>query len=129
MSEYPWTVLVCGSRRSGDPEATRAAIHARLAEFPPGTTILHGGAHGVDMWADASAYMLGLKTRVMLADWNAHGRSAGFLRNNDMLDTKPDLVLAFWDGQSPGTRHTINEAEKRGIPVNLVMITPPSVTV
>ncbi len=37
-----------------------------------------------------------------------------------MLESKPDLVLAFWDGQSRGTKHTITEARRRNIPVVLV---------
>jgi hypothetical protein len=117
-------VLVCGSRDSGDPEHARMEIHKRLQALPEGTTILHGGAHGVDMWVDAIAYGLGIKTRVYLADWEHYGRSAGILRNNDMLDLKPNLVIAFWNGFSRGTRHTISEARKRGIPVEVIPLVP-----
>jgi len=115
-------VLVCGSRNTGDPDATRKIIAQRLSELPRDTKILHGGANGVDMWADAIAYGMGISSSVMVADWEQHGRSAGILRNNNMLDTKPDLVIAFWDGESRGTRHTIEEAERRGIPVHVVPI-------
>jgi hypothetical protein len=37
-----------------------------------------------------------------------------------MLNGSPDLVIAFWDGESRGTRHTIDEAKRRGIPVEIV---------
>ncbi len=36
-----------------------------------------------------------------------------------MLDQEPDLVLAWWDGRSPGTRHMIETAAQRGIPVEV----------
>jgi hypothetical protein len=60
-----------------------------------------------------------LKTLSIPADWKTHGRSAGPKRNLMMLDMKPDLVLAFWDGKSPGTKHLIENARKRGIPVRM----------
>ena len=115
-------VLVCGSRKVSDPDATRNAIAARLGSLPKDVTILHGGANGVDMWADAIAWAMGLPATVMPADWETHGRSAGILRNNDMLDLEPDLVLAFWDGSSRGTKHTIDEARRRGIPVEVELL-------
>jgi len=37
-----------------------------------------------------------------------------------MLDWEPELVLAFWDGRSTGTEHTITEANRRGIPVEVL---------
>lgn len=72
------------------------------------------------MLADEIARGYALTVRLFPADWEQHGRSAGILRNNDMLDTNPDLVIAFWDGKSRGTWHTINEARRRGIPVDVV---------
>ncbi|MGW0245098.1 SLOG family protein [Nocardia goodfellowii] len=53
------------------------------------------------------------------ADWNQHGKAAGFIRNTGMVHEhpKPDVCLAFLSGPSRGTRHCIGEAEKAGIPV------------
>jgi hypothetical protein len=65
------------------------------------------------------AARLGYEVEVFEADWRL-GRRAGPERNVRMLDTKPDLVLAFWDGQSRGTRHTISEARRRNITVRVV---------
>jgi hypothetical protein len=117
-------VLVCGSRAFGNPEAARRVITERLGELSSDTTIIHGGANGVDMWADGIAYGLGIATRVFVADWEQHGRSAGILSNNDMLDLNPDLVIAFWNGFSRGTLHTITEARKRGISVEVIPLEP-----
>lgn len=50
------------------------------------------------------------------ADWNAHGRSAGPIRNAKMLaEGKPDLVVAFPGGK--GTAHMVGIARKAGVPV------------
>jgi hypothetical protein len=37
-----------------------------------------------------------------------------------MLDDEPDRVLAFQRNGSRGTQHTIDEARRRGIPVEVV---------
>ena len=109
-------VLVCGSRDWTD----ETRIFQQLLLLPPGTEIITGAARGVDRIAADNARLLEFPVREFPADWNRHGRSAGFIRNNEMLNEDPDLVIAFWDGQSRGTAHTIREAEKRGIPVQII---------
>lgn len=85
--------------------------------LPPGTTVMHGGARGPDRLAGAYAESLGFEVEEYRADWKGLGKRAGIIRNLDMLDAGPELVIAFWDGESAGTKHTITEARKRGIPV------------
>lgn len=81
---------------------------------------MHGDAHGPDRLAASYAEGLGFEVEDYPADWKRNGRRAGILRNLDMLEAKPDLVIAFWDGKSRGTNHTISEARKRGIPVEVI---------
>ena len=50
------------------------------------------------------------------ANWKRYSRIAGFLRNEDMLSVATHLI-AFWDGKSNGTRHMIEIAKAKGIPV------------
>lgn len=114
-------VLVTGSRGWKD----RNRIHERLVRFPLGTVIVHGKALGVDMAADRFARQLGLEVEQHPADWAKHGSRAGILRNIAMIDTQPDLVLAFWDGESKGTQHCIEEARRRGLPVEVIKETTP----
>ncbi len=109
-------VLVCGSRSWNRP----SLIGRRLAKFPRGTEIIHGGARGADDFAATYARALGLPAVVFPADWRGKGKRAGIIRNLQMLDEEPDLVLAFWDGESTGTKHTIGEAENRGITVEIL---------
>ena len=109
-------VLVCGSRNWNKP----VTIATRIIKLPKGTIVIEGGARGVDTIAEFWAKELGYKVEVYPAKWEKYGKSAGFKRNIEMLETGIDLVIAFWDGKSKGTRHTIREAEKRGIPVEII---------
>jgi hypothetical protein len=109
-------VLVCGSRSWNRP----SLIGRRLAKLPNDAEIIHGGARGADELAATYARALGIPVTAYPADWRGKGKRAGIIRNLEMLDQKPDLVLAFWDGESAGTRHTIGEAENRGIKVEVV---------
>lgn len=110
-------VVVTGSR--GWTNA--GAIHRRLSLLPEGSTIIHGRAgSGADWIADVYARQLDFDVVRMPADWDLYGRRAGIVRNIEMLNTDPELVLAFWDGESRGTRHCVEEARKRGIPVEVI---------
>jgi hypothetical protein len=109
-------VLVCGSRSWDE----HGPVRRRVADFPPETVIIHGGAAGADWFASIAASQSGLDQVVYPPNWKRHGRRAGIVRNLAMLDAQPDLVIAFWDGKSAGTRHTITEARKRGIPVEVI---------
>ena len=110
-------VLVCGSRTWRDADR----IRFKLRELPRGTVIIHGGARGADRIAAEIAHALGLEERPYLPDWDTHGKRAGMVRNVAMLDANPDKVLAFWDGASTGTAHTIKGARERGIPVDITL--------
>jgi hypothetical protein len=114
-------VIVTGSREVGsDPNIARAIISDRLFDLPPGSTIVHGGARGVDRIAGREAEKLGHYVEVHPADWDAYGKRAGFIRNKEMVGMGADLCLAFWNGKSMGTQHAIFAAKDAGIPVEVV---------
>jgi hypothetical protein len=94
-------------------------MDTRLRELPRACIVIHGDANGADRMAAAAAARHGHTLRPMPADWEREGNRAGILRNLRMLDERPELVIAWWDGQSRGTAHTITEAKKRGIPVEV----------
>jgi SLOG family YspA-like protein len=111
-------VLVCGSRDWWRDDIMRE----RLKQLPRGTEIIHGGARGADRMAGVIANGLGFKVTEFPARWRKRGRvdrSAGLERNLLMLDQEPDLVLAFHLYNSTGTAHTVAQARKRGIPVEV----------
>jgi glycerophosphoryl diester phosphodiesterase len=80
--------------------------------------VVSGGAKGVDSWAVEAAHKTGLATEVIEADWETHGRSAGPIRNQEIV-RRSDEVAAFWDGNSRGTLNTIALAVHKNIPVHV----------
>ncbi len=109
-------VLVCGSRSWCDRQAI---IHA-LVDYDA-SMVIHGGARGADRLAGEAAELLGLPVKGYNADWDRLGRSAGAIRNRQMIeDGKPDIVMAFWDGKSPGTKDMISVAA--GNPLRLLVV-------
>jgi len=108
-------VLVCGSRDWGDMDV----IADRMADLPATCQVLHGAARGADQMAASIADLFGMEAFAFPADWEKYGKRAGILRNLQMLDEQPDLVLAFQRDGSRGTQHTVDEARRRGIPVEV----------
>lgn len=87
----------------------------------PDTVIVSGGANGVDQHAEWAAIERGMKVEIYYPDWKRHGKSAGFIRNEQIVKAA-DMVVAFWDGKSKGTAHSINLAQK--FQKSLQVITP-----
>lgn len=105
-------VAVVGSRDYDNTQhPTIEEVVAELASSAPNVTVISGGARGVDQRAAAAARQHGLTVREYPADWDRYGKRAGYLRNEEMVKAA-DMVIAFWDGQSRGTRHTIDLARK-----------------
>jgi hypothetical protein len=108
-------VLVCGGRRFSDAQRLGAFLgglehHAKI------TAIIHGGATGADYLAGKYAEWRNVDTMVFPAEWDLHGKAAGPLRNQRMLDEgKPDVVISFPGGK--GTADMIRRAKAAGIPV------------
>jgi hypothetical protein len=114
-------VLVCGSRDWTDGNAVASRLTALPGEHEE-ITVLQGGARGADALAATVAINLGFNVRSFPANWRPGGiynPRAGLDRNIAMLDERPDLVIAFQINGSRGTQHTIDEARKRGIPVEV----------
>lgn len=80
--------------------------------------IISGGAKGADSLAEKYALEHGIQTKIFPADWDRYGKRAGYLRNEKIV-AACDEVVAFWDGTSAGTAHTIRIANEQGKPVNV----------
>jgi len=77
------------------------------------TKIVSGGAAGADSLGAKYARIRGFTKLIIRPDWKTYGRSAGFMRNQLIVDAC-DFVVAFWDGKSKGTLDTLKKAEKIG---------------
>jgi len=75
------------------------------------TEIISGGARGADTLAEMYARHRALPVKVFPAEWDKYGKSAGFRRNADIVKNS-DIIVAFWDGKSKGTKHTIDLARR-----------------
>lgn len=113
-------ILVCGGRDYDN----RSAVALALKEFRPENVardvsdaiLILGGAPGADRLAEEWADTWGVRKRIFPANWLAHGKAAGPIRNQRMLDEgKPDLVIAFPGGR--GTADMVSRSRKAGIPV------------
>lgn len=81
--------------------------------------IISGLARGADLMGCRFAEEKGLPLRGFAAEWGKFGRAAGPIRNKLMAKNATHL-LAFWDGQSRGTMHMIDYAEKLGLGVKVI---------
>lgn len=114
-------VLICGSRTFKDSNRMYAELNTGKIGYID--TVIHGAASGADTLAHEWAMTYARHVDIYRADWVREGKAAGVLRNKRMLEYgKPDLVIAFWDGQSPGTKNMIEQAEKAGVPVKIINI-------
>lgn len=89
--------------------------------LPEGVTeIVSGGAKGVDSSAREYAVAHDIKLTEFLPDYSRYGRAAPLKRNISIIGYA-DLVLAFWDGSSRGTKHVIENCERLGVPMQVIM--------
>ena len=81
--------------------------------------IISGGARGADTLAENYAENNGLECTIFKPDWDKYGKAAGFIRNQFIVDNS-DIIIAFWNGESKGTRDTIDKARKVKKPIFIV---------
>lgn len=118
-------VLVCGGRDFGHPNTLeedfiRLTLYQNLSYKD---VIIEGEARGVDLAARRFAEEHGLAFEAYPADWDKHGKAAGFIRNKEMLTKgKPDIVIAFPGGR--GTAMMVELAKKAGVKVIEVAYEP-----
>jgi hypothetical protein len=109
-------VIICGGRDYDDVDQMDRIIAEWVCLDD---VIVHGNARGADALAKARAMVEGISTEAHPADWKKYGRAAGVIRNQEMLDTGVDLVIAFPGGR--GTDDMIKRARAAHIP-NIVVI-------
>lgn len=110
----PIKLAVIGSRSFNDFDKMQKCLKSFVIK-----KIISGGATGADSLAKEYSIKFGIPIHEFLPNWNLHGKSAGFKRNIQIID-ESDEVIAFWDGKSKGTKHSIDYANSKNKPITIV---------
>lgn len=81
--------------------------------------VISGGANGADKLGARFARDNNIPLTELLPDWDKYGKRAGFIRNEDIVKSA-DFVLAFWDGVSRGTGHSLSIAKRLKKPTLII---------
>lgn len=110
------TTIIAGSRDvTNFRHVEKIVAYAKKQGYTP-SKVLSGTARGADILGEQYAVQNDIPLAKYPADWNTHGKSAGYIRNQQMAkDAK--MLLAVWDGESAGTKHMIDIAVEEGLVV------------
>ena len=115
-------VVIAGGRDFNDYELVKKEADIFISEIEPSEiTIVSGGAKGVDALGERYASENNLQVEIFKADWSKYGRAAGPRRNAVMAKNCTHL-LAFWNGESKGTKSMISLAKKEGKTIKIISI-------
>lgn len=121
-------LAIVGSRTFNDYDVLETWAMSIFCMFDcDSRVVISGGAKGADKLSEKfvaeckkfARFSPRIESEIFLPDWNELGKSAGFIRNQQIVDAC-DMVLAFWDGVSKGTQDTINKAKKAKKPTFIV---------
>ena len=115
-------LIIAGSRTFTDYQLLCQTLALERSRI---TQVITGGARGADQLGYRWAWKHQVKHQLFRADWEGFGKSAGVRRNHQMAQAG-DMLLAFWDGSSTGTRHMISCMQQLGKPVVVVRFDTPA---
>lgn len=110
-------VAVIGSRDFNDYEMLKSKLLEHVNEIK---CIISGGAKGADSFAEKFALEYNLPTKIYLPEWKLYGRSAGIIRNKEIVK-ESDQCFIFWDGESKGTKSVIDFCQNQNKPFQVFM--------
>lgn len=111
-------LMVTGGRDYTDDTLLRTTLD-EIHHKTPVTLLIHGANKGgADRLARLWAESRNIQTKPFPADWNRYHKAAGPIRNQEMIDDGPHLVVAF-PGNN-GTADAVTRARRRGIEVIMV---------
>ena len=122
-------IIIAGSRDFNDYKLLKTSIRDILKDTSldgiSKIKIISGTARGADQLGERFAKQFKLEVIKFPADWDRFGKRAGSIRNEksakySVEDNNYGMLVAFWDGESRGTKHMINLAKKHGLEVHVV---------
>ena len=122
-------IIIAGSRTFSDYAKLKINVHKIVANLiasfdSNNIRIISGTANGTDKLGERFAKEYGYKLSRFPANWSI-GKRAGYIRNEKMAQIASEedcygVLIAFWDGESKGTKHMIYLAEKYGLEVHVI---------
>jgi predicted Rossmann fold nucleotide-binding protein DprA/Smf involved in DNA uptake len=112
-------VAIVGSRRFSDPKR----VIEYVKSLPPRASIITGSASGVDAAATKAARAKGVPIQVLHASFDELADASKSAARNQKLVDACDVLVAFWDGASKGTRATVDRALDSGKEVHVFVLT------
>jgi hypothetical protein len=111
-------IIIAGGRYFSDYDRLYKSC-SKILEKILDIEIVSGTAKGADMLGERFSKDNGYKLKQFPADWDKFGKSAGYRRNAEMAKYA-DALIAFWDGNSRGTKNMIDLAEKANLKVRII---------
>jgi dissimilatory sulfite reductase (desulfoviridin) alpha/beta subunit len=114
-------VIIAGSRGFSNYKLLREQCNKYLREKRKTSNIIivSGHARGADTLGEKYAQDEGFALEIYPAQWKKLGKQAGYRRNEQMAEVA-DALIAFWDGESKGTKHMIDIMNNKGLPTKVV---------
>lgn len=112
-------VIIAGGRTFNNYDLLRKICDKTLI-FQNEIEIVSGNANGADKLGEMYATEKGYPKKIFIADWDKHGKSAGYKRNEEMAKYS-DALIAFWDSKSKGTKHMIDLAKLYQLKVKVII--------
>ena len=103
-------VAIVGSRTFNNFEKLESDICERINPSEI-SLIISGGSKGADTLAVEFAKKYNIPRQIFNPDWAKFGNRAGPIRNKKIV-AACDILIAFWDGKSKGTKSSIDLAKK-----------------
>lgn len=113
-------LIIAGKRDFYDYEKLKAEVD-KLRKSIEIDEIVSGRCSGADKLGERYAREHNIPVKVFPANWDAYGKSAGPIRNRKMA-LYADVLIAFWDGESRGTKNMILQMKEQKKPYYLVKI-------
>lgn len=114
------SVAIIGSRDFKDYEKLKITIPF-IIPIKDIEKIVSGGARGADKLAELFAKENKIPIEIYKAEWENYGKSAGMIRNKEIINNC-DMVIAFWDGESKGTKNSLKYAKKMEKKIKIIKV-------
>ena len=122
MEDRPiYKIIIAGGRDFMDYNLLKEKVNKILQEkrVTHKIVIISGCARGADTLGVRYASENAFDVDKYPADWDKYGKKAGYMRNVEMAENA-DALIAFWDGKSKGTKHMIDIATERNLPIRVI---------